>query len=68
MKSFQSGAPSAAVQQLGWIDSLTALAGAPLVTPVNGDGKHDTFVSTLPPPPPALLLLRVPQKLTELVR
>lgn len=39
------GTPDVAVSELGWIDSLTLLAGAPLVTPPEGDDKHDTFVS-----------------------
>lgn len=47
MKTFNQGkTPSTSVIQLGWIDSLTALAGSSLVTPPNGDGSHDTFVST----------------------
>lgn len=37
--------PTSTVQQLGWIDSLTALAGAPLDTPPHGDNSHNTFVS-----------------------
>jgi len=41
--------PTASVQTLGWIDSLTALAGSSLTTPVKGYNLHDTFVS-LPSP------------------
>lgn len=41
--------PSASVNELDWIASLTALAGEPLELPPTGDGKHDTFVS--PPAP-----------------
>jgi FAD/FMN-containing dehydrogenase len=36
--------PTKSVKVLGWIDSLTDLAGSPLVTPVNGYDQHDTFV------------------------
>lgn len=51
MKAFNNNkTPGTSVQQLGWIASLTALGGKPqLVTPPQGDGSHDTFVS--PPPP-----------------
>lgn len=42
--------PTSDVQVLGWIESLTALAGSSLVTPVKGYDLHDTFVS--PPNPP----------------
>lgn len=41
--------PSTSVNQYGWIESLTVLAGGPLVLPPTGDGQHDTFVS--PPIP-----------------
>lgn len=44
MKSVTGGAqPSSSVQVLGWIDSLTALAGSSLSTPVQGYDLHDTF-------------------------
>lgn len=38
---------ASSVQELGWIDSLTFLAGGPLVLPPGGDDSHDTFVSSL---------------------
>jgi FAD/FMN-containing dehydrogenase len=44
LKSLNGGkGPTSSVQQLGWIDSLTALAGSSLTTPAAGDGSHDTF-------------------------
>ncbi|KAL0632705.1 hypothetical protein Q9L58_008398 [Maublancomyces gigas] len=44
MKTYNQGkTPSTSVVQLGWIDSLTALAGSSLTTPPNGDGGHDNF-------------------------
>lgn len=52
MKSLNGGKPpsSSSAKALGWIDSLTALGGAPtLITPPAGDGLHDTFVSALYP-------------------
>lgn len=55
MKNLNSGkTPVTSVQQLGWIQSLTALAGSPLATPPTGDGLHDTFVSSPPFPFPPL--------------
>lgn len=39
--------PTASVQELGWIDSLTYLAGGPLILPPGGDDSHDTFVSPI---------------------
>lgn len=49
LKSLNGGKnPTSSVQTLGWIDSLTALAGSSLVTPPSGDGAHDTFVRTPP--------------------
>lgn len=49
MKALNNGqTPPSSVRQLGWLDSLTALAGGPLVTPPGGDGAHDTFVSRSP--------------------
>lgn len=54
MKTYNQGkTPSTSVVQLGWIESLTALAGSSLTTPPNGDGGHDNFVST-----PLSLLLK----------
>ncbi|KAF8537005.1 hypothetical protein BDD12DRAFT_746446 [Trichophaea hybrida] len=35
--------PVTSVQTLGWIESLTALAGSSLTTPVKGYNLHDTF-------------------------
>lgn len=53
MKVLHGGVdPVTSVQELGWIDSLTLLAGGPLVLPPQGDGAHDTFVSFPPPPLP----------------
>lgn len=53
MRAFNNNRnPATSVQQLGWIDSLTALAGSPLVTPPQGDGSHDTFVSSPLPASP----------------
>lgn len=47
MKALHAGVdPAANVQELGWIDSLVLLAGGPLVVPPQGDGSHDTFVSS----------------------
>lgn len=40
--------PSASVKTLGWIDSLTDLAGSALTTPVKGYDLHDTFVCPHP--------------------
>lgn len=46
MKTLNNGQnPTSTVRQLGWIDSLTALAGGPLVMPPQGDNSHNTFVS-----------------------
>lgn len=42
--------PQSSVKELSWIDSLTALAGGPLVTPPGGDNAHDTFVSPFSSP------------------
>lgn len=57
MQALQGGKPPvfSPPKALGWIDSLTALGGAPtLTTPPAGDGLHDIFVShsTLLHPPP----------------
>ena len=40
--------PSASVRSLGWIASLTDLAGEPLVIPKYGYDEHDNFVSPQP--------------------
>jgi hypothetical protein len=46
LKTINGGtAPTSSVKVLGWIDSLTDLAGSSLVTPVKGYDLHDTFVS-----------------------
>lgn len=50
MKTLHGGVdPTANVQLLGWIASLELLADGPLVLPPQGDGAHDTFVSSLSP-------------------
>lgn len=48
--------PTKSVKTLGWIDSLTDLAGAALATPARGYDAHDTFVYTPTPPPPARVI------------
>lgn len=53
MKTLNEGkTPQSSVEELSWLESLTALAGGPLVTPPGGDNAHDTFVSPSSSPPP----------------